>query len=106
MVTGCTNDESFDRLVGTNGNGIIVLQERNSDLPKTIQTHPVVLEKKEITRATNENGGIIGNSDALLGYSYSIGNSILGDYENVISPVVNLAKVKEYGSDYITARSL
>ena len=106
MVTGCTNDESFDKLVGTNGNGIIVLQERNSDLPKTIQTHPVVLEKKEITRATNENGGIIGNSDALLGYSYSIGNSILGDYENVISPVVNLAKVKEYGSDYITARSL
>lgn len=106
MVTGCTNDESFDKLVGTNGNGIIVLQERNSDLPKTIQTHAVVLEKKEITRATNENGGIIGNSDALLGYSYSIGNSILGDYENVISPVVNLAKVKEYGSDYITARSL
>ena len=30
----------------------------------------------------------------------------MGDYENVISPVVNLAKVKEYGSDYITARSL
>ena len=35
MVTGCTNDESFDKLVGTNGNGIIVLQERNSDLPKS-----------------------------------------------------------------------
>lgn len=106
MVIGCTNDESFNGLVENNENGIIVLQERSLELPKTIKTCPVILEKKETTRATSENGAIIGNSDALLGYSYSIGNSILGDYENVISPVVNLAKVKDFSSEYITARSL
>lgn len=90
MVIGCTNDESFNGLVENNENGIIVLQERSLELPKTIKTCPVILEKKETTRATSENGAIIGNSDALLGYSYSIGNSILGDYENVISPVTTV----------------
>ena len=106
MVIGCTNDESFYEQSEIDDNGVVVLQERNAALPKEIRTRPVVLEDKTATRAVNESGGIIGNSDVLLGYSYSIGNSILGDYENVISPVIDLIKVKEYGSDYITGRSL
>ena len=106
MAIGCTNDESFYEQSEIDDNGVVVLQERNAALPKEIRTRPVILEDKTATRAVNESGGIIGNSDVLLGYSYSIGNSILGDYENVISPVIDLMKVKEYGSDYITGRSL
>ena len=99
MAIGCTNDESFYEQSEIDDNGVVVLQERNAALPKEIRTRPVILEDKTATRAVNESGGIIGNSDVLLGYSYSIGNSILGDYENVISPVIDLMKVKEYGSD-------
>lgn len=42
-----------------------MLQERNAALPKEIRTRPVILEDKTATRAVNESGGIIGNSDVL-----------------------------------------
>ena len=106
MATSCTKDEYSNEQFTKESDGITVLQERNVALPQVVQTRPIILEDKTTSRAVNESGGIIGNSDVLLGYSYSIGNSILGDYENVVSPVVNLSKVKGYGSDYITARSL
>lgn len=76
MAIGCTNDESFYEQSEIDDNGVVVLQERNAALPKEIRTRPVILEDKTATRAVNESGGIIGNSDVLLGYSYSIGNSI------------------------------
>lgn len=85
--------------------GVTVLQERSLSLPKNVKNSSVILESKE-SRAINANGAIIGNSDALLGYSYNVGNSILGDYENVVSPVINIEKVKEYGADYVSSKAL
>lgn len=86
-------------------NGVTVLQERSLSLPKNVKNSSVILESKK-SRAINANGAIIGNSDALLGYSYTVGNSILGDYENVVSPVINIEKVKEYGADYVSSKAL
>lgn len=107
LFVNCTNDDSC---VATSSNAIndsiVILQERSPLLPKHADTRPIVLEKKKQTRAYDENGALIGNSDKLLGYSYSVGNSILGDYNNVKSPVVDIDKVKNYSTDYITGKSL
>lgn len=65
MAIGCTNDESFYEQSEIDDNGVVVLQERNAALPKEIRTRPVILEDKTATRAVNESGGIIGNSDVL-----------------------------------------
>lgn len=109
MAVNCTNEDSLE--YGNDSNtdnrhgGITVLKERNPSLPKEVKNRPVVVEKREV-RGNTDNGAMIGNSDALLGYSYVVGNSILGDYENVGSPVISIEKVKEYGEDYITSKNL
>lgn len=107
ITAGCTKEEliSSSESLPERQDGIVVLQERSPLLPKEAKTRPVVLETG-ISRGTNENGAMIGNSDVLLGYSYTVGNSILGDYENVISPVINLDKVKEYSEDYVTSKAI
>ena len=109
MAVNCTNEDSIE--YGTDSNTdnrhgeITVLKERNPSLPKEVENRPVAVEKREV-RENTDNGAMIGNSDALLGYSYVVGNSILGDYENVGSPVISIEKVKEYGEDYITSKNL
>lgn len=108
-ITGCTNDDYVD---GSTENistkdSIFIFQERNPSLPD-VRTKPVLLTGKNRTRSFDENGAIIGNSDALLGYSYSAGNSILGDFENIGGMVVDMdiLKKNENPKDYITPHSL
>lgn len=84
--------------------GVTVLQERNPSLPSTVRDVPVQLKGK--TRATNESGALIGNSDQILGYSYKVGNSILGDYENVGDQIIDIDKVKKLQTSYITSKAL
>ncbi len=106
LVASCTNNDSFESLSSkVDGDSIVVLQERNPKLPKHARTRPVFITKGH-TRSTGENGTIICNSDEYLGYSYSVGNSILGDLNNTGSPIIDLSKVKEYGNGYITGKSL
>lgn len=106
MTVGCASDDSILESLTSQQDTVVILQERNPSLPKESQIRPIVLEESIVSRATTENGAIIGNSDILLGYSYSVGNSILGDYDNVGSPVIKLSKVKEYGEDYVTGKAL
>ena len=107
ILASCNNEEILPLNYNTNEQEeVIIVQERNPKLPVKSVNKPVVVEDCSLTRTTNGNGAIIGNSDALLGYSYSVGNSILGDYSNVGHPVVNIEKVKEYGTDYISPKAL
>lgn len=106
LFVACSNDDTdngsfLENKLSTD----IILKERGANLPGVV-TKDIVLEKRMQTRATGVNGEIIGNSDVLLGYSYNIGNSILGDYDNVISPVVDLNKVKALSLEYITPKQL
>ncbi|MDR1501575.1 MAG: hypothetical protein LBT43_03870 [Prevotella sp.] len=109
LFAACTNDnDKFSNYSDSNEQEItsdIILQERDSKLPDVI-TREIVLEPKTKTKASGQNGEIIGNSDILLGYSYTIGNSIMGDYDNVISPVVDIRKVKLLDPEYITPKQL
>ncbi len=109
LFVACSNDDSncFDQNGVNFQNEVsdIILKERDSNLPQVI-TRDVTLERRPITRASGPNGEIIGNSDVLLGYSYTVGNSILGDYSNVISPIVDIKKVKAIDPEYITPKLL
>lgn len=105
LVASCTDDDSFESTSKINDDNIVILQKRNPKLPKYARTCPVVIKKGQ-TRSAGENGTIICNSDEYLGYSYSVGNSILGDLNNTGSPIIDLSKVKEYGNGYITRKSL
>lgn len=106
LFVACSNDDTnYGSVLENKLSTDIILKERGANLPDVV-TKDIVLEKRMQTRATGVNGEIIGNSDVLLGYSYNIGNSILGDYDNVISPVVDLNKVKALSTEYITPKQL
>lgn len=77
-----------------------VYQERNSNLPN-VKTHWSDYELLSSTRAT-ANDDKNGNSGELLGYSYKIGNTILGDPHNVGFPVIDIDKVSDYDPKFIT----
>lgn len=106
--TSCTSEDTLLSEPNNVGDGYVVLQERNPNLPKTARTLPIITEDNPMlsSRSTNENGTIIGNSDKLLGYSYFVGNTILGDYNNVGRKIIDLDKVKSYSTDYITPKEL
>lgn len=106
-AVGCNNEDLLSSGFKESGQEeIIVVQERDPKLPTKSVAKPIVVDEEVLMRSISENGAIIGNSEALLGYSYSVGNSILGDYKNVGSPVVNVSKVKEYSVDYVSSKTL
>ena len=86
---------------------ITILQARNPSLPATVKERSI-LPSSGRSRAFNESGAIIGNSDAILGYSYKVGNSFLGDYENVGDRIIDIDFIKKLSSanDYITSKAI
>ena len=107
IVSGCNNEESISSAPNMNEqNGVIVVQQRDPKLPTKSINRPVIIKDGGQTKSTNENGAIIGNSEELLGYSYSVGNSILGDAINVSHPIVNLDLVRQNSPTSITAYAI
>lgn len=106
LLSSCNYDkEYFTDTYEGNVCGDVLLQERDQLMPK-VESLPLNAGNTLKTRSTGPNGEIIGNSDAYLGYSYSVGNSILGDMENVKFPILDLEKVKAVGSTTITRKLL
>lgn len=107
IITSCNNEDLIPINPNTNEqNEIIVVQERDPKLPSKSINYPIVIGDGEQTRATNENGSIIGNSDELLGHSYSVGNSIIGDIINVRHPILNLNSVKQYSPTAVSSYAI
>lgn len=79
----------------------IIVQKRNLNLPKTIF-------KQNITDIPKTKSGVIGNSDAFLGCSYKLinGNYIIGDFDNVSHPIVDINAIRAYDNTYISGRRL
>lgn len=98
---GEVNMDSYSEDTGNTQD--VIFQTRNSKLQNVADRWTVPSFK---TRAFGSNGVIIGNSDAILGYSYKVGNSILGDYNNVGFPIIDIEKVKNYDPTYIASKSL
>lgn len=105
-TVGCTKDNQSISEYNQMDKDYIVLKERNPNLPTQSLSRPYVFDEEVFSRSVERNGVLIGNSDRLLGFSYAVGNTILGDYNNVGHRVVDLEKVKKYDSDYITSKAL
>lgn len=109
LLASCADDETIDMVnqgptpVFTE---VTTLQNRNPQLPTQVRTNNLITLKAK-TRATNGSGALIGNSDKLLGYSYSVGNSVLGDFSNVGYQVVDIDKVKALPyTGYVSSKAL
>lgn len=93
LMISCTNDDDFISSYCDESTKDIVLQDRQLSVPH-VKKLPLKAIIDKTTRSGSNSGNLIGDSEAMLGYSYTIGNSILGDMENVKFPVLDLAKIK------------
>lgn len=103
LMTSCTSDD-FSSSYHNEGTGDIVLQNRQPSVPHAKKL-PFTI-KENITRSGSDSGNLIGDSETMLGYSYTIGNSILGDIENVKFPVLDLTKIKAKYSKSVIKKPL
>ena len=73
ILTSCSNEDQY--LFSNDENTPtpdILLQERSNGIPTAIKL-PMKAKQGVKTRGINSDGELIGNSDILLGYSYSVG---------------------------------
>ena len=103
LFVACSNEKDDFNEINSNKDEVsdVILKERDPNLPDVV-TRDIVLETRSKTRTS----GVIGNSDALLGLSYNIGNSIMGDYSNVGSIVVDVEKIRALDPQFITSKFL
>lgn len=95
----CTKDDfltSEESSYSAKENGDIILRQRNPELSNTQKQDKIYFDRNEYVTRDGSSSTIIGNSDKLLGYSYTFGNSILGDMINVGHQVINTEKVKNH----------
>lgn len=84
----CTTEEFSERILQRDSD--IELQPRSPSLPP-VTDRPLV---KNVSRSIGPNGEQIINSHACLGYSYTVGNAILGDPENIRFQIIDVEKAK------------
>ena len=93
VLCSCSNDDNVTSLRDSSMPiGDIILQERAQSLPNVTSKQYTTLRMAR-TRGTTESN-LVGDTEDVLGYSYSVGNSILGSMENVKFPVLDLQKIK------------
>ena len=93
VLCSCSNDDNVTSLRDSSMPiGDIILQERAQSLPNVTSKQYTTLRMAR-TRGTTESN-LVGDTEDVLGYSYSVGNSILGSMEHVKFPVLDLQKIK------------
>lgn len=89
FIAACSNEdyvsESSKKYIDNNNDSIITLQERDPTISK--------IWSKKVPKLTRSSRMFIPLED-YTGYGYSVGNSILGDYDNIGHPVVDLDKLR------------
>lgn len=90
--------DQYDQLTadGNKCTGSFVLQDRDPNLPERLQ----YVDLQNASRASDQSTGLHVSNDRLLGFGYKIGNSILGDMQNVSWPVVDINKVRQLSGTY------
>lgn len=101
IFSSCSElDEKNGYIAGTPELHDTIYQARNPNLP-CVKTRRIDYGKLMFTRASaNEDKN--GNLGELLGYSYKIGNTILGDPKNVGYQVIDVTKVTDYEPSLIS----
>lgn len=105
LVSCSEMDEHGGNVVG-NGSELhdTIYQLRNPSLP-CVKTHGLDNAIIMPTRAT-ANDDKNGHSGELLGYSYKMGNTILGDPQNVGFQVIDIDKVSDYDKSLISKKHI
>lgn len=102
ILASCSEMDEQDGNIAGNSSELrdTIYQVRNPNLP-CVKTHGLGNGSFMSTRATaNEDKN--GNSGELLGYSYKMGNTILGDPQNVGLQVIDIDKVSDYDHSLIS----
>lgn len=100
LISSCSKEEYTLNVLDENSQEKTVYQERRKDAPD-VKTKKILNQK---TRFIGENGEQLCNSDALLGYSYNIGNSIMGDVRNIGMQILDIEKIRKINNGHnITA---
>lgn len=99
-ICSCSNEEELESVSSFSETTlpVVVLQERDSSLPTDMTKGKKASDRVKSLVSTRSS---IGSSE-YLGYSYCIGNSILGDHENVRYSIIDLMRLK---NDYPTYTS-
>lgn len=100
ILYSCSNEEPIAKTACGDDDGVIVYQERDPSLPE-VHASPVLLDADGLSRAQSSYIG-----DSRLGYSYTVGNSILGNQENVISKVIDIDIVRNLDPECINSDGL
>ena len=90
LVAACTNENDMltghaDSRSSNQSDSVVILQERNQNLPTEWS------RKVAHTRSARSFTPL----EDYVGYAYNIGNSFLGDYENITFPVIDLTKLRD-----------
>lgn len=91
ILMGCSSEDSFTS-INEEEKGF-VMQERRKDLPNVKQGNMLLLGSK--TKAESL------PADSYLGRAYRIGNTIMGDVENVGFGVIDIARLKKDNPNYV-----
>ena len=108
VMVSCSNEDDIPSPVGVEEKfADIILQTRSNITPQVKQLpFKAVSNKSAKSSRSGSDGELIGDSECMLGYSYTIGNSILGSKENVKFAVLDLAKIKAKYSGSIVKKPL
>ena len=105
IMNSCSNEDIVPSIESHSWAEDIILQKRSTSVPKAKNMPFRAINKKQ-TRSYAGNNDMIGDSEILLGYSYTVGNSIVGSIENVKFPVLDLNKIKTKYPTSITRKQL
>lgn len=108
IFSGCDNHEDLDKpenpLEKRTTEDIVIIP-RALNMPDVDRFKRNANDRKQpIFNSTR--GPVIANDSSLLGRSYKVGNSIIGDYSNVGAPIIDLAKVEKKGKNRINSYAI
>lgn len=107
IFTQCANDEDSLRNIEdekANAENEVIIP-RSSHMPD-VNRYKSLNEMFPSTRTSQNGEPEICNDESFLGSGYTVGNSIIGDYSNVNYHVVDLEKVRSFGSNRILSKGL
>lgn len=99
LFVSCSNDELLtNKHESAEMTGVCVLQERDPKLPTEPLEYPIETEEAY----SRSNGSTVGK----LGYSYFVGNSLIGNPENIGAKVLDINKIKDFDSELVDSTEI
>lgn len=105
ILTGCDSSDlsALESAIDSQQEDIIIYP-RSASMP---DPNRFLKKIKSLPHTRSESReGVVCNNEDMLGHGYSIDNTIIGDYGNVKHPIIDLDKVRKFGSGRIISKDL